>query len=357
MLHAVIMAGGSGTRFWPLSRRAVPKQFLRLTGQRSLIQMAFDRCQPWVSPENVWVVTNERLAQQTAEQLPAIDDRHILEEPCGRNTAPCVGLAALCLAAHDPDAVMLVMPADHAIDPPEQFQAAVERAAALVEANPETLVLFGVPPTFPSTGFGYIERSALIDAKAGAYNVASFREKPARDVAETYLRDGNFYWNCGIFVWRAQRILESLEQHVPDLHALLMRLKPHVDRPTWTEKLAKTFPEMPSISIDYAVLERESTIAVVEAPFAWDDVGSWLALERMQEADADGNTVVGPHCGIDTRRCIIRTSRKHLVATYGIEDCIIVHTADATLVARRDDENAVRQLVAALEERQDVQYL
>ncbi|MCA9079416.1 MAG: NTP transferase domain-containing protein [Planctomycetaceae bacterium] len=357
MLHAVIMAGGSGTRFWPLSRQAVPKQFLQLGGDRSLIQQAFDRCQPWIPGERMWVVTNARLAELTHEHLPEVPRAHILQEPCARNTAPCVALAAMCLLQEDPDAVMLVMPADHVIGPAEQFHDAVERASRLVAQDPEQLVLFGVPPNAPSTGYGYIERGDTISGHDGAFVVKSFREKPNRDTAEEYLRAGTFFWNCGIFVWRADRILAALRQHEPNLVALVEQLRSDFGRPTWDATLAELFPQMKSISIDYAVLEHEQRISVVEAPFDWDDVGSWLAMERLHGHDGQQNTIVGLHRGVRTHNCIIRSGPDHLIATLGIENCIIVHTPQATLVADRREEGAMRELVDLLGKAGDDEYL
>ena len=357
MLHAVIMAGGSGTRFWPLSRAGKPKQFLALGGDRSLIQQAFDRCQPWIPGRRTWVVTNARLADLTASHLPEVPPSQILQEPCGRNTAPCVLLAAMCLLQQDADADMLVMPADHVIGPPEQFQQAVDEALRLIQADPMRLVLFGVPPTYPSTGFGYIERDISLDERGQSFLVKSFREKPDRKTAEEYLRLGTFFWNCGIFVWKARRIVDALRQHEPEMYQLAEQLMQHFGRPSWSEALQSLFPNMKSISIDYAVLEREAGIAVVEAPFDWDDVGSWPALERLHGQDDAGNTVVGRYYGVDTSNCIIHSANDHLVTTIGMRDCIVVHTPDATLVASRQDENAIRELIKLLQDRGEDSHL
>ena len=365
MLHGVIMAGGSGTRFWPQSRRALPKQFLTLDGTRSMIQATRDRCSPWISDERMWVVTGAKHAAETRRQLPELPAAQILCEPCGRNTAACVGLAAIQLIARDPDAIMLVLPADHVIRPPEKFHAAVDAALNLLDQDPRQFVLFGVKPTYPATGYGYIERvdnSGGVDVGHNAgrdsepdvqrdvrvYDVNCFREKPVRGVAEEYVRAGRFYWNCGIFVWRADRILEALAQYEPELHAGLMSLAREVGGPNWDAALEQEFPRLKSIAIDCAVLERASGIRVIEAPFEWDDVGSWLAVMRLAGADADGNTIDGPHVGVRSRDCIVRTTSDHVVATLGVENLIIVHTPDATLVARKDDEDSVRQLVDAL---------
>lgn len=358
MLHAVIMAGGSGTRFWPESRRSVPKQFLALAGDRTLLQQTSDRCLPLIPPERQWVVTNALQADRAREQLADVSGARVLVEPCPRNTAPCIGLAAVQLLHEDPDAVMAVLPSDHLIKPDAVFREALATASALVADDPRRLLLFGVRPTYPSTGFGYIERGPAIGSSSpGAYEVAAFREKPARDVAEQYIASGRFYWNCGIFVWRADRIFSALQAHEPDMHARLGKIAGSLGTPREHDVLAAEFPALRSVSIDYAVLEREPGSIVVEAPFEWDDLGSWQALTRQHGTDADGNTVLGLHRGVGTRNCIIRSTGNHLIATLGLEDCIVVHTDDATLVARRDDEEAIRKLIELLRERGDERFL
>jgi Mannose-1-phosphate guanylyltransferase len=355
MLHCVIMAGGLGTRFWPLSLRTCPKQFLSFDGGDSLIQKAFHLIEPVIPADRVWVVTSERFQKLTVQHLPAVPADQILLEPCGRNTAPCLGLAAISLLAKDPDAIMLVMSADHLITPAEEFARNIQLAQRMVEETPESLVLFGVPPTYPSTGFGYIERGD--STFPGVFQVKSFREKPDRETAEAYLRDGRFFWNCGIFAWRADEILRRLQQHEPEIHAFLEELRPHLGRPSWQKALQEIFPQMKSISIDYAVLEQGEGISVVEASFLWDDVGTWEALGRIFPADADGNVTVGNHVGVETRNCIIRSVGNHLVGTVGLENLLVVHTEQATLVARRNDDAGIRQLLAAIENRSLDGYL
>ncbi|MCA9066494.1 MAG: mannose-1-phosphate guanylyltransferase [Planctomycetaceae bacterium] len=350
MLHAVIMAGGSGTRFWPQSRQNLPKQLLKLAGDRTMIQQTVDRCAGWVSSAQTWVVTNAVQAPLTAQQLPDVPVENILVEPAARNTAPCVGLAAIRILQQDPDGIMFVLPADHVIQPVDAFQAAGRAATELVRQNPDRLILFGVTPSFPSTGYGYIERSELLTSSAPhAFSVKSFREKPARDVAEQYLRAGTFYWNCGIFCWRAQTIVDLLRQYEPEIYDRLQKIADGYR--TGNDVLETEFPQMKSISIDYAVLERARDVVVIEAPFDWDDVGSWLAVPRLTGTDADGNTIDGLHVGCETRNCIVRTNAEHLVATLGVDDLIIVHTDDATLVARRDDSERIKEILSQLESR------
>lgn len=353
MLQAVIMAGGSGTRFWPQSRRQLPKQFLRMTGDQTLIQQATDRCQPAIPPERTWIVTGAAHAVETARQLPEVPSDQILVEPCGRNTAPCIGLAAIAMLASDPDAIMLVTPADHVISPTEKFQQAVTQAVSLIEKDPSTLVLFGIEPTYPSTGFGYIQRGEQIPtASCPTFHVKSFQEKPNLATAEQFLATGEYYWNCGIFVWRAQTILDALKEYSPEIVACLDRIRPGIGSDRMQELLETEFPQMPSISIDYAVLEKAAgRVCVLEAPFKWDDVGSWQALPRLTTPDQHGNTVDGVCCSVDTKGCIVRSNDDHLIATIGVSDLIIVHTSSATLVADKRDENAIKILITEIEKR------
>ncbi len=357
MLHAVILAGGSGTRFWPQSRRALPKQFLRFGSDRTLLQETVERCRAFIPLERTWIVTGSAYSAETARQLPDLPVGNVLIEPYGRNTAPCIGLAAIQLLATDPDAVMLVMPADHVIRTAEQFRTTVEKALAVVQQSPGSLVLFGASPTYPATGFGYIQRGTDWPDQSGVFRVAAFREKPDLATAEQYLATNEFFWNCGLFVWRAATILEQIERHQPEIGVRLRRLQTAIRTEKWNETLAAEFPQMPSISIDYAVLERADSVAVVPAAFDWDDVGSWQSLARLLPADADGNTISGRFCGLNSTGCIVRTSDEHLVATFGVRDLIIVQTADATLVADKRDENSLRQLLAELERRGLTEFL
>ena len=350
MLHTVVMAGGSGTRFWPVSRRELPKQFLSLFGDQSLIQQAIRRCADLSSADSTWIVTNAVHAVETGRQLPELSASHILIEPCGRNTAPCIAITAARLLADDPDAIMLVTPADHIISPNEAFVAAVERAMNTVAKNPSRLCLFGIVPTRSATGYGYIEQGDELTDSDRVFNVARFIEKPDLETAQHFLDAGNFLWNSGIFVWRADTILDALHQHCPGVTEVLERFKEHAGTDKWASSLESEFSNMPSISIDYAVLEHSENVCVLEAPFTWDDVGSWSALPRVHEQDANGNTVLGQHVGIATKNSTIFSSGDHLVTTIGLEDCVVVHTERSTLVAKLDDEAQIKELLAALED-------
>ncbi|MCH2212438.1 MAG: NTP transferase domain-containing protein [Fuerstiella sp.] len=357
MLHAVIMAGGSGTRFWPQSRVKMPKQLLTLSGNRTLIQQTYDRCDGMIAADQSWVVTNLLQVEQTRTQLPDVPGCNVLVEPAARNTAPCVGLAAIHVLQQDPSGIMFVMPADHVISTHEDFQVAAQAAVSLVDQDAQRLVLFGVPPSFPSTGYGYIERGERLGASEHVFEVRSFREKPPAETAQQYLDAGHFYWNCGIFCWKAKTILDQLQQHEPDTYSRLMRLAAVIGTDDYNAALDVEFPQMNSIAVDRAVLERADQVCVIEAPFSWDDVGSWLAVPRLLGTDEDGTAADGLVRSIDSKNCIIRTTDDHLVATLGMEDCIIVHTRDATLVARRDDSERIKELLEILKDRGDTQFL
>jgi mannose-1-phosphate guanylyltransferase len=359
MLHAVIMAGGAGTRFWPLSRAATPKQLLRLAGDRTMIQSTVDRLQGLVSAEQILIVTNRSLVEPIRAQLPQLSSEQVLGEPCKRDTAPCIGLAAVLLGAVDSDATMIVMPADHLIRPAADFQTAIRQGVALVEQQPERIVTFGIPPTFPAETFGYIERGEALPGLSGsaAYRVARFREKPARTVAEEYLAAGNFYWNSGIFIWKAKTVLAALAEFEPEMHASLMNIAAALGKPGFETLLDREFSAIRPKSIDFAVLERYPSVVMLEAPFEWDDVGSWQALARTHQPDADGNTLTGKNLAIRTRGSIVRSTDDHLVVTLGLNDAIVVHTPDATLVANKHEEEAIREVVKAIQDRNWNEYL
>jgi mannose-1-phosphate guanylyltransferase len=402
MLHFVIMAGGAGTRFWPESRAARPKQFLPLAGERTMLQMTLDRLGPLANEQNVWVLTAAPLVDAVAKQLPQVPRERILGEPCKRDTAPCIGLAALMISRHDPDATMVVLAADHVIRPAEKFQEAVSLAASLVQERPRRIVTFGIKPTYPATIFGYIERGEPLEkaeerqkaegrrqkggqesgvgsqelkspahpftrspahlltcspAHPPTYHVAQFREKPPADIAEEYVASGRFYWNSGMFVWKAATILSALEERQPETISRLKTIVAAAGRPDFSEVFNREFAAIKGISIDYAVMEHAQEVAMVEAAFDWDDLGTWQAVARQSPADADGNTIAGRHVGMSTANSIIRTDEQHLIATVGVNDLIVVHTPDATLVANRHDEESVRRIVKLLEERGWMEYL
>jgi len=362
MLHALIMAGGSGTRFWPVSREARPKQLLALLGDRSLLQSTVDRLEKLTPPGQVLVATAASLAAGIREQLPQLPAQAVLGEPCKRDTAPCIGLAALLIAQHDPAATMLVLPADHVIRDAVAFQNSVRQAVALVDKEPNRLVTFGIRPTYAAESFGYLERGASLSqdqsgaesadsAASPAYRVLRFREKPKAEVARQYVESGNFYWNSGIFVWQARTITEALARHQPEMLSRLQKIAATFGTADFPRTFAEEFALIRGISIDFAVMEHAENVVLIEAPFDWDDLGSWQALARQRGQDASGNTIVGKHLGVATKGTIAYGSGDHLIVTVGIEDLIVVHTPDATLVANRRDEESLRQVVKELEQR------
>jgi mannose-1-phosphate guanylyltransferase len=359
MLHAMIMAGGGGTRFWPRSRQARPKQFLTLGGDRSLLQQALDRLEASVPPERCWVITGEAYRAETAAQLPSLPADHIVGEPCGRDTAPCVGLGAALIARDDPEAVMLVTPADHVIEPVREFERAAHVARQMAEEYPDALVTFGIPPAFPSTGYGYIHRGAQVAQRQGVsvFRAAGFKEKPAADLAERFVASGEYYWNSGIFVWRAATVLDALRRQKPALHAAACAIAAAWSGPSAAEVLRAQYEKVERISIDYAVMQNAPEVLVVQAPYRWDDVGSWLALERMNPQDGAGNTVLATHCGLKTNNCVLVGEPGRLLATIGVRDLLIVQDGDCTLVADRRDEGTVKQLVDELKQKGLGKYL
>jgi mannose-1-phosphate guanylyltransferase len=353
MLHALIMAGGGGTRFWPRSRQQKPKQFLTLVGTTSLLQQALERIEVLVPPARTWIITGASYCAETARQLPSLPAERIVGEPCGRDTAACIGLGAALAARHDPDAVMLVMPADHVIEPAQEFRRAVMVAEQMVGEHPGALVTFGIRPTFAATGYGYIERGQELTTRQGVpvHRVGSFREKPHVELAETYVASGRHFWNSGIFIWRAATILNELRKNQPKLADAALRIAAAWETPRQDEVLATEYAGLDKISIDYAVMEKAAEVLVVEAPFVWDDVGSWLALERRQPQDAHENTVLANHLGIDTHHCVIAADPGKLIATLGVSDLIIIQDGDAILVAHREEEGNIKKIVEQLKAR------
>jgi mannose-1-phosphate guanylyltransferase len=368
MLHAIIMAGGTGTRFWPASRNDTPKQLLQLVGGETMVRQTLDRLGELVPQERRMVVTNRRLVDAVRQQLPELPAAAIVGEPCKRDTAPCIGLAALLVSRSDADATMAVMPADHVIRSAERFQTAIQQGASLVAESPARIVTFGIRPTYPAEIFGYIHRGGIISqpkasgsAEIGlgvaSYVVQRFKEKPDAATAAKYLASGEYYWNSGIFVWRAKTILDALRERQPEMLKHLEAIVAAWDTSQRDLVFDREFAAIQPISIDYAVMEHATDVAVIEAAFEWDDLGGWQSLSRIAGSDENGNTIVGKHLGVKTSGTIVRTDDKHLVVTLGLKDCIVVHTPNATLVASKHDEEQIRQVVKELEARGWTDYL
>lgn len=350
MLHAVVMAGGSGTRFWPKSRRDRPKQLLRLHGDRTMLQQTVDRIAPLTDPSRTWIITGEDQAAATREQLPGLAADHVVGEPCARDTAACVGLAALLVRASDPDATMVVMPADHVVEPAETFRATVGAAAGVVARSPGTFVTFGIRPTRAETGYGYIERGAPAGEPGGvrAHRVARFREKPDRATAEEFVRSGRFDWNSGIFVWRAAAILDAIRRFEPGLGEGLDRIAASLGTPDEGRVLGEVYPGLPRRPIDKAVMERAEDVQVLEVTYSWNDIGDWRSLPALLGRDEAGNTAEGPALLRGARDCVVVADEGRPVVLLGTEGLVVVQSGGVTLVARADRLDGLKELVEGL---------
>ncbi|MFH2001907.1 MAG: mannose-1-phosphate guanylyltransferase, partial [Planctomycetota bacterium] len=350
-LSSVIRAGGSGTRFGPASRIHHPKHLLPICTKRPLVEETLDRISHLLPPEQILVVTNAGYAQMTRDLLSELPPGNVIGEPVGRDTAACIGLAALILHVRDEDAVMAVMPSDQIIKPAEEFCNSLSAAADHIKKHPGALIAFGIKPTFPATGYGYIKRGKALKKYRDVpfFAVDAFKEKPDGKKAEAFLNQGGFYWNAGIFIWRADTILDLMERFLPDLHAGLMRIKPVVDRPRLDDVLDSVYPGLQKISIDYGIMEKAEERVVAEVSFDWDDVGSWKSLERWLRPDEANNFGDGDYVCIEAENNIV-SAHGGVVGLIGVEGLIVVHTPDATLVCRKEEAEAVKELVLKLKQ-------
>jgi len=347
-LYGLILAGGRGTRFWPKSRRATAKQVLRLFGDRSLIQQTVNRLRPVLPPERIWILTNGHLRDEIVHQLPEVPKRQILAEPAQRNTAPAIGLAAQILHGLDPESIMGVFPADHVIGKPRQYVSLLK--AALKAARAGKIVVLGIQPRWPETGYGYIEfPKGVQPGGSEPLPVKRFREKPDAATAARFLKAGNFYWNAGMFFWKTSVLLDALRQHLPKTASLLASLPPFGSR-KFSKSLGEAFPKTENISIDYAVLERAANVVGLPAgDIAWNDVGSWNAVYELHARDRAGNAL-RTHTMIEDSTGNYVDAEKKLVALLGVNDLIVVDTPDALLIADRGRAQQVGELVKLLEE-------
>ncbi|UCE63902.1 MAG: mannose-1-phosphate guanylyltransferase/mannose-6-phosphate isomerase [Nitrospirota bacterium] len=360
-LYGVILAGGSGTRFWPLSREKFPKQFLRIIGEETLIQQTVRRLLGAMPANRVFIVTNEQQADSIELQLIDWKDElkeNLILEPEGRNTAPAIGLAAFHLMEKDPEAVMVVLPADQVIKQPVKFQQAVKVGAQL--ATEGHLVTFGIQPTRPETGYGYIQpdRRTHLCSKGtlSGYRVAQFVEKPSLQKAKRYVRSGNFYWNSGIFMWKASAVLEELSKHNAGLFRSLKRIHALWQSGDSKGRVPKLYKQLESVSIDHGVMERSSRAAVIPVHFEWSDVGSWSSLPEVGDCDDDGNVRYGNIVDLGSTNSVLYADQR-IVATIGLSDMVVVDTADATLVCPKSQAQNVKAIVKELKQRQAPEHL
>ena len=358
-MYAVIMAGGKGARFWPKSRERMPKHLLDIVGERTIIQETIERIAPLIPEENILIVTGESHADELIRQVPRIPRENIIIEPLGRNTAPCIGLAALHIKRKSPHDVMVVLPADHLIHDASRFRHILAIAADMASRG-NYLVTIGIRPTSPETGYGYIEKGDLKAAINGEniYAVKSVREKPPLKQAKAFLKKGHFYWNSGMFVWNVDTILGTIEKWLPRIHEGLLHIESTIGTDGAKEALRRVYETFPSISIDYGIMEKADNILLIEGDFGWSDMGSWDALWEVSDKDENGNAA---NCrdlfvGVDARNSLIHSPRK-LVALLGVEDLIIVDTEDSLLICKRGSSQDVKKVVEILEEKKKKEYL
>jgi len=351
MLYAVIMAGGRGTRFWPLSRASTPKHLLTIVSEKPLISESVDRFQGSIPPDRVMIVTTADQVDAICELVPEVPQENVIIEPVGRDTAACIGFAASVVRHRDPEAVMAVLPSDHVISPAERFVESLMSAEQWVLQR-DGLVTFGIRPSWPHTGMGYIHRGELLETVNGfkVHRLRRFREKPNIELAQQFIDTGEYYWNSGIFVWKASTILREIEQHMPEHHALLEKIAAALGTPDQQQAIDENYPKFQRISIDFGVMELARTVFVMEADYEWDDVGSWTAIPKHHPTDLHGNTVLGDFEGVNATDNIVVGERGHLITAVGVSKLVIVHTGDATLVATRDACGEVKKLVDQLRE-------
>ena len=355
-MYAVIMAGGKGTRFWPLSREKKPKHLLNITGKKSIIQYTVDRVTPLVGKNNVLIVTGASHSDEIRQQLPQLPAGNILIEPVGRNTAPCIGLAAMHIRKKDPDAVMFVLPSDHLIANTKGFLASLTTAREMAKRS-DCLVTIGIKPEWPETGYGYMERGKLADTvgETKVYAVRSFREKPDTATAKAFLEDGGFFWNSGMFIWKISTILNAIERLIPDLYEGLLTIDDSIGTRHEEKVISEVYRNIKPVSIDYGVMEKAPDVFMLEGDFGWNDIGSWDALWDVLDKDKNGNATRGNVISFGTSNSLIY-SPEMMVALIGVEDLIVVETDDALLICRRETSQDVRKVVEHLEEKGMKEY-
>lgn len=370
-VYGIIMAGGGGTRFWPLSRKALPKQFLNLTGRDILVNETFDRLAQVIAKENIFVVTDALYAEKTLELMGGrISEDRILKEPAARNTAACIGYAAMEILQKHGDGILCIVPSDHYIRQEARYAQTLQKGIELAEKG-DYLVTVGIVPTYPATGYGYIkcgeaksgDDTRIIHSTGGHGEkladhraVEEFVEKPSEAVAKEYLRTGCYFWNSGIFIWKASVILRAFEKLLPDIYGCLVKIGAAMGSGDESKVLKEVYPGIPKLSIDYGIMERADNVVMLEGAFGWTDVGSLDAIALLHDADAGGNIGVGSHILMDTEGTICYSKDK-LIAASGVKDLIIVEAEDAILVCPKEKAQDVKKLVEFLEANGKEQYL
>lgn len=352
---ALIMAGGKGERFWPKSRQSLPKQFLSLTNDgKTMIQLTVERILPLVNLEDIYIATNANYKHLVLEQLPGLPEENILCEPVGRNTAPCIGLGAVHIQRKYEDAIMIVLPSDHLIKYNDIFTETLNNACDAAETG-SNLVTIGITPNYPETGYGYIKADKNRPLKK-TFSVERFVEKPDFGLAKSYVESGDYYWNSGMFIWKLSSILKNMKDFMADTYEGLLTIQSAIGTSEEENILKQVFPEFISDSIDYGIMEKASDIYLIPGNFGWDDVGSWLAVERVKGTDTSANTLAGNVLALHTEHCTIE-GRERLIAALGLKNLIIVDTDDALLVADKDSAGDIKKILSVLRETNRENYL
>lgn len=352
--YGVIMAGGGGTRFWPLSRAEEPKQLLNLSGKDLMVNETIDRIATFTNKEDIFIVTNETQVPKMCEATTGrIGADHILAEPSARNTSACIGYAALEIVKKYGDGIMCIFPSDHFIKNELEFTRVLKEAIQIAEEK-DKLITLGITPTFPSTGYGYIKFDGADEGYAK--RVVEFKEKPDEATAKAYVASGEYAWNSGMFIWKASTILRAFDELLPEVASCLHAIGDAMNTPREAEVIAEVYPTIPSVSIDYGIMEKSSDVLVISAEFGWNDVGSWDNLGVLYDEDNHGNVVAAKHIGIDTTNSIIY-GKKRLITTIGVDNLIVVETDDAILVCDKDRAQDVKKIVDTLKEEGKNEYL
>jgi len=355
----VILAGGKGERFWPLSRAERPKQFLRLTSDKTMLEETIERVMPLIPLENIRIVTSERMSQFILDSIDYIKEANILSEPAGRNTCLAIGLAAVHLRQSDPDAVMVVLSADHLIRPAEKLLQ-ILKAGCVIAGVEDRLITIGITPTRPETAYGYIKLGEVYKHEGGSvvYHVSGFTEKPKAAVAHEYYYSHNYLWNSGMFIWSAEAVLKAIATCQPELGRLLAEYSNDIGKSTEAAAREKLYQQAPSISIDFAVLEKASNVLTIKADIVWDDVGGWRALERYKERDQENNIIIGNGVVVDTYETIVYNGAAGIITCLGVSDLIIVRTDNITMVAHKSRADDIKKILEKLQENEATrQYL
>lgn len=347
-MYGVILAGGTGERFWPLSRRENPKQFLPLFGERTMLQLTMDKLKGLIDAKNVFVVTDKAYEDLVMAQLPGLPPENIICEPCGRDTAAAVGLAAEHIAHRDPQGVMAVLPADHYVADVKEFRRVLQ-AGIEVAREGEWVLTIGIRPSRPETGYGYIQQGGKQGERQGTaiFKAVAFHEKPDFNRALKYLESGNYLWNSGIFIWRVDLIRSLIARFLPQLDTGLAQIAASIDSEEEEQVTAGVYQDLPRISVDYGIMEKCDEVLVIPATFGWDDVGSWTALGRYGEVDQQGNVVKARGVCIDTHNCLVYAPNR-VVATLGVKNLLIVDDGDSLLICQKDRDQEIKKVVEAL---------